>query len=99
MREKTKLLHGIKCLHFLSEYINKAGLNKQWNQKFVCLWCKKCFILNGNRGTYTEEYKEKVIEGHTKDGIWVRQCCRHHGISTQTYYNRLEESYQKKKTK
>lgn len=98
MRPKANLLHGIKCIHCDWCHINKSGFTKFGTQRFICLDCNKSFTMNGERQSYNTKFKEQVIQWHTVNWMWVRQCCKQHHISTQTFYRRLQESYDLKKT-
>jgi transposase-like protein len=93
------LIHWIKCLFCKWEHVRKHWYTKHWTQRFVCHDCKKTFVTDGERPTYTDDFKENVVKWHVVNGMWILQVCRQHNISTSTLYIWIEQLGKKKANK
>ncbi|HMT01609.1 MAG TPA: hypothetical protein PKC14_04745, partial [Candidatus Absconditabacterales bacterium] len=72
------------CLFCHSDETLKNGTLKGGGQRYKCIDCKKHFTLGGLRGTYTEEFRKKIVEAYCHDRARVRELAQKFELSTST---------------
>lgn len=81
----------MKCLKCPSDQIQKNGVLPGGGQRYKCKDCESHFTLWGLRGTYTDEFRKKIVELYCHTHYAVRELAKKFQLSTSTIVQRSKE--------
>ncbi|UFX82918.1 transposase [Candidatus Absconditicoccus praedator] len=67
--------------------LNKNGKLKSGGQRYRCFSCNKTYTQGGTRGTYTPEFKEKIIDFYCHKKVSARKLAKKFNVSTFSLVN------------
>lgn len=81
----------MKCLKCLSTHVQKNGVLPSGGQRYKCKECFSHFTLWGLRGTYTDTFRQKIIELYCHSNHAVRRIAKNFELSTSTIIQRSKD--------